>query len=145
MNICCPACLCVLQRDKFTFLCLYACMCTCWFVCTLNKSFTVRLIAENIKKMVVLWGEFCMASDFYLIYPDLRNWVIRKQTNCVTPTANFLLDGFQNCRITYNHATNNGVTRLSNKSGCDQLPKRPPALKKRGQSLATGFITIATY
>jgi len=33
--------------------------------------------------------------------------------------------------LTYSHAADNGVTRLSNRSGCDQPPKRPPALKKK--------------
>lgn len=41
-------------EGQITFLCLYACMFTFLFVCTLNKSFTVRIIAKNNKKMVVL-------------------------------------------------------------------------------------------
>jgi hypothetical protein len=126
-----------------TNLCFYICMPAwvpvCLFVCELNKSFTVRLIAKHNTKMVVLWGEFYMVCDFYhLIYPDLLSWMAWHET------AKFLLDVLTNHTITYSHAADNGVARLSNRSACDQPPKRPPALKKRGQRLATLFITVAT-
>ena len=75
-----------------------------------------------------------MACDFYLlIYPYLLSWVIRKQANCVTTKQRtfFLMGSRIAGSLTYSHAADNGVTRLSNRSGCDQPPKRPPALKKK--------------
>lgn len=129
---CCPTCLCVLQRDKFTFLYLYACMCTCLFVCKLNKFFTVRVIAKATRKWLYCevnspWPVIFISSSIRIFRAE---WYENKLM-AWHQTANFLLDGFTNRGITYNHATDNGVTRLSNRSGCDQPPKRPPALKKK--------------
>jgi hypothetical protein len=114
------------------YVCMPACVPVCLSVCTLNKSFKVRLIAKNSKKIFILWGEFFMACDFYLLfYPDLPTWRIRKQANGVTPDSELSAWCAHESQDHLQHATDNGVTRLSNRSGCDQPPKRPPALKKK--------------